>query len=86
MVTATPSRLSSLSDMCSAAIGTTGSAVPCTNKTGGFAKFPCASAVWSMISASVAAWFASVESAPPTFVNPSSAAFASIAACVRLTP
>lgn len=34
----TPIHLSSLSDMCSAAIGTTGSAVPCTNNTGGGAQ------------------------------------------------
>ena len=50
------------------------------------AKFPWASAVCSMIRASVAACCASFENDPPTFLNPNSAALASIVACFKLTP
>ena len=49
-------------------------------------NFPWASLVCSMIRARVAAAWASWSKLPPTFWKPSSAALASIAACLRLTP
>ena len=49
-------------------------------------NLPWKSRVCSMMSESVAAWVASLDRAPPTFLKPSSAALASIADCLRLTP
>ena len=50
------------------------------------AKLPCASLVWSMISARVAACLPSSVRLPPTFLNPIAAALASTLAALRVTP